>query len=434
MTGVLSGALTFSPGLGLADSLAAREPLSIDSVVLGESKIAAGEDQLVQVEVGNPTSDPISGGLFVEIRSKGGQRIGWPQKQRVSPPPQGKSRTFFRLKTPVFDGEYTVVVELMTPNYRKKLNPYQPAIHSPFQVYGESQLIQKSAHRGLPSFLPPSGLAFEKSDLVWEHISISPPHLLMKEPAKIRAELRNLGGDVARESEIKVEYYNTRIKNQVFTLTKTAVGALAPGEKVELEFDFTFPDDTLQGEYLLRFTADPNNQVDESNKANNIFLFPDPIRLSTIRLVFPDPGYHFEETGIFLFRWETNVYDEFKVQVGTDPSFENKEDFFDIPQGEKWTAEMEITPLEGELPGMAKGLMMKNNTNTIFWRVIARSTKGVQTGQSLVQSFTIRTNLKVPSASPPSASKPTSNFSKLHSPAAPPAKPPGEENGTDEEK
>lgn len=222
---------------------------------------------------------------------------------------------------------------------------------------------------------------------------VRPSSLLVGEPIIIKAQLRNVGGDIARDIEIKATYFNTRLPKRVLPLTSSTVDVLAPGEKIELEYEFEFPKDALLGDYQIALLADATNKVVEANEKNNRKITETPIRLSTILLVFPERGFEFDQAGLFLFRWNSSKYNEFKVQVGTDPLFENKEDFFDLPQGEKWTQDQEIVPLTGELPGMLLGLMIKNSVRNAHWRVVGRVAGTDRIGFSLARQFTLQADL-----------------------------------------
>jgi hypothetical protein len=204
--------------------------------------------------------------------------------------------------------------------------------------------------------------------------------------------------------------------------------ALAPGEKIEMEWEFKFPEEALLGEYRVVLEAQATAGTPEQNVADNRLVSERAVQLNNIRLVFPDPGYLFEEAGLFLFRWESKLYDEFKVQVGVDPNFEDAGRFFDIPQGEKWTRDQEIVPLEGELPGMAKGLMERENSRIAHWRVMGR--KADRTGYSRVQAFTIRLGAGEPTPGEvpgPEELEPAPPPSPARQPAAP--APPAREGG-----
>jgi hypothetical protein len=280
-----------------------------------------------------------------------------------------------------------------------------------------------------PTFQPPGGLAFEAPDLIWENFDLSPLGLLVGDQLRIRADLRNVGGDLARDIQVQVRYFNTRIPDRLEPIADTPVGVLAPGEKIELEWEFRFPDDALLGEYQVTMEARTAAGTAERNLADNRVVSERPIALAHIRPLFPEPDYRFDETGLFLFRWESKLYKEFKVQVGVDPNFQDRERYFDIPQGEAWTRDQEVVPLEGELPGMARGLMDSAETQVAYWRVVGRDTTANRTGYSRVNAFTIRPAGGGPGAAsaqpaPEPLSPPANPAPRSPPPAAAPPLPP----------
>jgi len=397
-------ALFISVGAGSPRPALAADPLEVVKLVLSEREVSAGGQQILQVTMRGLGSRPTRAGLRVDIRDERDNRVGPGIDRVVQVGAGGEQREFFRFDAPNRFGRFTVRVEVFAPDFKSRLLAGAPVFYAPFQVGsipepglaakprpGEKPEPGRPAMKaGPPTFAPPRGLSFEKPDLVWENVDIQPMALLVGEPLTIKADLRNVGGDIARGIDIKADYFNTRTPANLISISKSTVPVLAPGDKVAMEFEAKFPEDSPLGDYKVQLVIDPANRVAETNKENNVVVSEVPIRLSLIKLVFPEPGYYFEQTGLFLFRWDSRRFDEFKVQVGTDPAFTTADTYFDIPQGDKWTKDREIVPLEGELPDMALGLMEKGRTNQLYWRVVGRSTAlGVQSvSQSSV--FSIR--------------------------------------------
>ena len=387
----------------------AADPLEVVQLVLAEREIAASGQQIVQITLRGTTARPMRAGVRVELRDERDGRVGKAMDRVVQVGASGDHREFFRFEVPNRFGKFTVRVELFTPDFKARLLTGDPAFFAPFTIGSQAEpglaATPKSPGaqetpvepgkpgkpgKGPPTFAVPKGLFFEKPDLVWENLDIQPPNLLVGEPLKIKADLRNVGGDIARNIEVKVDYFNTRLPGRLIPVAKPTVQVLAPGDKVELEFETLIPEDAALGDYKVQLQIDPANQIQETTKDNNTLVSDAPIKLSIIKLVFPEPGYYFEQAGLFLFRWDSRRFDEFKVQVGTDSAFATPGSAFDIPQGEKWTKDREIVPLEGELPDMAVGLMQKARTDQLYWRVVGRSaTLGVQT-VSQASPFAIR--------------------------------------------
>lgn len=414
----------------------AADPVEVVKLVLADREIAASGQQIVQVTLRSTTGRPVRAGLRVELRDERDARVGKNMDRVVQIGAGGEQREFFRFEVPNRFGKFTVRVEVFTPDFKGRLLTGSPVFFAPFTVGsqpGPGMAATRKTHEtpetpaepgkpvkpgkaGPPSFAVPKGLFFEKPDLVWENLDIEPPNLLVGEHLKIKADLRNVGGDIAHNVEVKVDYFNTRQPGRLFSVAKPTVQVLAPGDKVEMEFETVFPDDAALGDYKVQLLIDPANQIPETNKENNTLVSDAPIKLSIIKQVFPEPGYYFEQAGLFLFRWDSRRFDEFKVQVGTDPAFATAGSFFDIPQGEKWTKDREIVPLEGELPDMAVGLMQKAHADQLYWRVVGRSTTlGVQS-VSQASPFSIRRSAKSTEEAQPAAPA-------NQSPAKPPAGP-----------
>jgi len=390
--------------LGAPRTAHAADPLEVVKLVLAEREIGAGGQQILQVTLRGLAAKPVRAGLRVELRDGKDIRIGRAIERVVQVAGPDERQEFFRFEAPNRFGRFTVRVEVFTPDFKSRLLAGAPVFYAPFQVGtmpepglaaapsgGEAEEPGKKAGKaGPPSFPAPRGLMFEKPDLVWENLDIQPSALLVGEPLKIKVDLRNVGGDIARGIDVKVDAFNTRTPANLLPISLSTVQALAPGDKVEMEFETKFPEDAPLGEYKVRLVIDPANRIAESNKENNVLESEVPIRLSLIRQVFPEPGYYFEQAGLFLFRWDSRRFDEFKVQVGTDETFTKTGAFYDIPQGDKWTKDQEIVPLEGELPDMAVGLMQKERTDRLYWRVVGRSASLGVEGVSAASPFSIR--------------------------------------------
>ncbi|HKI98245.1 MAG TPA: CARDB domain-containing protein [bacterium] len=408
---VLAGMLLAGLWLGSAahavDSAAAPtdENIILRSMVLGETSIAPGATQLLQVTVANTNRHAVTIGLRADLRDKHDRRVGSPMMRRVNLPAKDEERYLFKFRAPESVGDYAVRFEVFTGDFKHAIIPGAPVFYSPFAV-GEGRpaprpAAAQEARATAPNFLPPSGLKFERPDLLWENVTV-PKSVLLGEPLHIKADLRNVGGDLARNIQVSLVYFNTSTPGNTERISDSTVHILAPGERLEMEFDVNFPDDALLGEYQVRLSIDPADTIDELNKANNVVTTA-PFRLTRIKLVFPEPNYAFEEQGLFLFRWDSLRYDQFKVQVGTSPNFSNPGDYFDLPQGEKWTQEKEIVPLEGELPSMAQGLLEKTGAHRLYWRVQARNSKTGRTDFSAVQPFTIKPSPKPKETTAPAA-------------------------------
>jgi hypothetical protein len=398
---------------------AAAETVEVATVVLSEEKLDPGREQIVQVTLRNNGGTAASVGLRVTLGDKEGRVLGKPVQRVIAISAYDEQRSYLTLKAPRQPGEYRVQLALFSPDFKRRLAAQEPAFYATFVVTGpKREAVARKPPAGPPAaepasgapeaelkpaaaaFQPPPGLRFEAADLLWENFEFSPVTFLVGDTGHIRADLVNVGGDVARDVAVQVTYFNTRIPNKLLPLTESAVAALAPGERIELEWEFKFPEDALLGEYRIVVDARPPEGVTDATPANNRATFGQAVQLSNIRLVFPDPGYVFDEAGLFLFRWESKAYKEFKVQVGVDSGFQDPSRFFDIPQGDKWAVEQEVVPLEGELPVMARGLMERFESDTVYWRVVGRDLEQNRTGTSRVQEFTMRFAAPAPTEEP----------------------------------
>ena len=391
--------LSLAMGSGMAGSLAAAPNLEVSRIIVAEQIIRPGGLQLVQVSLNNRDSETVTVNLRLDLRDEGDQRSGAPQTRVVAVPPGEQKRFYFRFSAPENPGRYNVRMEVLAPNAQKNALLGAPVFHSGFEVgIMESPYLAAMSGNGektgrprqVPTYRPPRNLTFERADLVWENPQISTNSLLVGEPIRIKASVRNVGGDIAKAVDVRVDYYNTNLPNRLHTISRTTVSILAPGEKEELEKEFIFPSNSVLGTYMVMLTADAADMVVESDEKNNRFEFVEPIQLSHIKQIFPQRDFVFDEAGLFLFRWDSLRYNEYKVQVGVDKSFEDTEQFFDIPQGDKWLRDKEVVPLEGELPAMALGLLERAGAQTLYWRVMGRNSETDQTWVSPGLPFTIR--------------------------------------------
>ena len=246
---------------------------------------------------------------------------------------------------------------------------------------------------------------FTPIDLVWESLH-TPVFTLIGEPMRLRAELRNVGGDLARGVEIEVQYVDERNPKRRANLSRTEVVALAPGEKVELEFSALLPLNTPTGRYVISLHADPRRVLREKRRKNNVAISSRPVRLSLIEQEFPRSGFVFEEHGLFVFRWRSRLFKEFRIEISAYKDFLDKKNIFQLPQGNLWIRDQEIIPLAGELPGMAHTLMRKTGVDTLYWRVVGRDEKTGLLEYSPALSFSVALPQLTPTDRNPAPTQP----------------------------
>ena len=372
-------------------SSAQADTLQVIKVVLAEASLDGGNLQIVQLSLYNPTEKAITTGLRMTLLGEDLKPVGQSQRQSLTIDSLHDGRAFFRFNAPPTPGTYTVRMEVLSADYRRPLLLAGQVLLTTFQVNSTPEYEALLAQRREENreITAPEGLSFEKPDLVLENLYISTREVLTGETLNVAANVINTGGDIAKDIVVQLSYVNTRLPSRTNPSGETTIAALAPGESTQVSFDYTFDINAMLGQYRFSVQIDPLTRLVETTRDNNRLTMDPPLRVSKIRMLFPEDEFAFDQAGIFLFRWDSSVYQEFKVQIGVDPNFENEENFFDIPQGTKWTRDMEVAPLPGELPGMALSLMQKSGSPLVYWRVVGRTLDGEQLGFSTIRSFSI---------------------------------------------
>jgi hypothetical protein len=346
--------------------------------------------QLVQVTALNPTEETRSVGVEIVI-TLNGNRLDQSLQRIVTIPSRDDVKILHDLVLEE-GGRYRVSAKIWDTDFAQLLSESSAGINRQFFIAtprdvqeAQSQLVAKQESGAAPAPVP---LEFDPPDLRWESVNVIPRNLLRGETMRMRLNLVNVGGDIVRDVQCKVEYFNLRQPRRRTIIATPIAPVMAPGETVTFDLEYIPPDDQLLGDYQIAVEVDPQGVIEEQNEENNV-MESEPVRLSDIKLLLPPENFVFEENGLFLFQWDSLAYGEFKLQVGVDENFEDPRAFFDLPQGDRWIADKELVPLSGELPGMAMGLMQTSQKNKLFWRVIGRNTSGQQV-ISEVQSFTIK--------------------------------------------
>ena len=350
----------------------------------------SGEIQLIQVSVENNSPAARRVNILLEIK-----RDGTPVQQHGeirTLPSLGRYRMLYSYRIPEVGGRYDLSAQMVDAQSKKLLARSRPGVERDFYILKQSEIeaavileeekLMEEAKR------IPQPLEFEPADLRWEDIYVIPKHVLRGEKFQVRMDLINVGGDIARPIQAQLDYYNIRLPRRRTAIATPTTDALAPGETATFELEYTFPDDQLLGEYQLLAIADPRNLIQENDAENNQRT-SEVIRLSDIKILIPPDGFEFEESGLFLFQWDSVLFREFKLQIGINEKFNDPVNYFDLPQGDRWVADKELVPLPGELPILAQGLMKTHRKSIAFWRVIGRRTDGSQ-AFSDVRTFTIK--------------------------------------------
>ena len=224
-------------------------------------------------------------------------------------------------------------------------------------------------------------IQFEPADLLWKEVRfINKISVLRGESASIRLVLQNNGGDIASNVKYSLYWYFVHRPKRKLRFFHDKIRVIAPGEKKVLEIPITIPDDEQKGKYQILAVVDEGNEIKEANTKNNQSKAAKDMIFSDIALINPVDGHSFAEDGLYFFEWRSNKYNQFKVEISADPSFLVEDSTFRIPKGEGdegWTSSTSIKPLQGEMmPGLATGILESNNTDHLYWRVIARNSKG----------------------------------------------------------
>ena len=292
-------------------------------------------------------------------------------------------------------GRYRISAKLWDTDYAHLLTTSHEGINRQFYIVTEQDvsvaeqalIVQEETGQAKA----PKPLEFDPPDLRWAGITILPEHLLRGETMRIRLNLVNVGGDIVRDIESKVEYFHVRQPRRREIIARPFIALMAPGEVVTQEFNFIIPEDRTLGNYKISVTVDPDHLIEELKESNNT-MDSGMIRLSDIRLVVPEEKFVFAVNELFLFKWDSIAFSEFQIEVGIDQKFEDRGNYFGLPSGDRWiSGANELVPLSGEL-GMALELMKNYAKNKLYWRVVGRKNGSSQKVYSEIRSFTIKTD------------------------------------------
>ena len=352
-----------------------------------------GENQLIQVTAANYGKKEVRVGIELLILRNDQPIPNSPRWQGQLIPPYDRIRVLHSYKIPEGGGRFHVSARIWDSSFKHILEYSKQGVDRSFTAPSpadieEAQARDRKKKEEELAALAPKKLEFDQPDLRWEEAKVIPKHVLRGEPFRVRLSLVNVGGDIVRSIENRVEYYNSRLPLRKTLIAEPKVEVMAPGEAITFELEYTLPDDQLLGDYEIFAVTDPKNMIVESKEDNNE-IRSNAIRLSDIKLLLPTDEFKFDADGLFLFQWDSLVFSEFKIQIGIDDKFEEPGTLFDLPQGDRWIADKELVPLSGELPQMAQGLMQTFNKEKVYWRVVGRKANGKQS-VSDVRTFTIK--------------------------------------------
>ena len=229
-------------------------------------------------------------------------------------------------------------------------------------------------------------MTFDPPDLKWARVELIDTSVIRGETAHIRLYLLNNGGDLAKNVDYSLRWFFTQRPRRRIPFFTGTIDLIAPGEMKVIELPMTIPEREQPGVYAIEAIIDEKEHIAETDETNNKQNSEQELIFGDIALVFPQNNHSFAEKGLFQFEWRSSKYNQFKVQISADPTFTNESDYFEMPKDEKWTPAMQLNPMSGEMPALALALMDQNETDHLFWRIVAKDPKG-QTTESQARRF-----------------------------------------------
>lgn len=378
--------------LYFTNSLLAATSLQIEKITIGEETINIKSTQLIEVALKNSGKKDVSVVVKLLITLPNHNIITFGNKRITA-----KAQTISYALIPYWidkkrSGDYTIGTKVFSTKGKllAKHNKNQAQFffakdpsrklqlpRTRGKVLKKKQMIKVSDEQSLKAPL----IQFEPADLLWQEVRfINKISVLRGESANIRLILQNNGGDIASNVNYSLYWYFVHRPKRKLRFFQDQIKVIAPGEKKFLEIPLTVPGEEQKGKYQVLAVVDEKNEIKESDVENNKSRANKDMIFSDIALVLPDDGHSFAEDGLYFFEWRSNKYNQFKVEISADPSFLVEDSTFRIPKGEGdegWTSSTSIKPLQGEMmPGLATGILESNNTDHLYWRVIARNSKG----------------------------------------------------------
>lgn len=389
-------------------AVASTRSISLEKITVGQDSIEIGSDQLIEVVIKNKSRQEKPVLVKLRITLPNHNIITFGKKHIVL---RGESISRVLIPYPIHKlkaGDYSINARvfsmsnrLLAKNTSKQEQfffAYDPKKPKSAIVRRRNKEIKLSPDLSKEKELPKSVIApvkFDPPDLMWDEVKfINKLSVLRGDSANVQLTLLNDGGDVATNIGYNVYWYFIHRNKRLVNFFHGDIKVIAPGERKIIELPVTIPETEQKGTYQIKAVVDENNRIVELNDNNNSSHSKIGINFSDIALVFPEDGYSFAEDGLFKFSWKSKKYNQYKVQISADPAFYNLDETFEIPKGSEeagWSFEQEIIPLVGEMPHAALAIMKSNNTDHLYWRILAQNSEG-KTAESEVRKFFI--NLK----------------------------------------
>lgn len=366
--------------------------LEIEKITIGEEMINIKTTQLIEIAVKNKSNKDIPVVVKLVITLPNHNIITFGEKKI-----NAKAQTISYALIPYWidqkrSGDYTIGSKVFSPKGKLLASSNKDQVQFFFandptrkrqlprtrgKDIKKKQMLQMDENQVQKAPI----IQFEPADLLWNEVRfINKISILRGESANIRLVLQNNGGDIASNVKYSLYWYFVHRPKRKLRFFHDQIRVIAPGEKKVMEIPITIPHEEQKGKYQILAVVDEGNEIKEANTENNQSKAATDMIFSDIALINPVDGHSFAEDGLYFFEWRSNKYNQFKVEISADPSFLVEDSTFRIPKGEGdegWTSSTSIKPLQGEMmPGLATGILESNNTDHLYWRVIARNSKG----------------------------------------------------------
>ncbi|OGG98917.1 MAG: hypothetical protein A2600_06265 [Candidatus Lambdaproteobacteria bacterium RIFOXYD1_FULL_56_27] len=365
--------------------------LELEQLLIGEEVINTGLEQLCEVTLRNRSAKdyPVTVRLVVTLPNR--NIITFGDKKVVA---KGYSDTRALIPYPLGiheGGDYTVAVRVFDSRDQVVLttNKLQEQIFYGLDKSERTEPPQKRRKKTLTETelkeiekkqkaetLKVSKVTFDPPDLKFERVTLVNSSVLRGESTHIRLYVMNDGGNLASNLDYTLYWYFAQRPKRLVNFFKDQIRLIAPGERKILEVPLTIPGSEQQGKYMVVARLDEAGTIKETNENNNEMTSENELIFGDVALVFPDDSYSFAEEGLFQFEWRSKLFNQFKLQISADPAFANEDESFYLPKGDLWTPSDKISPMRGEMPQMAIGLMETKEVDHLYWRVVAKNSQG----------------------------------------------------------
>ena len=367
------------------------EGLELEQLLIGEEVITTGLEQLCEVTLRNRSGRdyPLTVRLVVTLPNR--NIITFGDKKIVA---KGYSDTRALIPYPIGiheGGDYTVAVRVFNAKDQVVLttNKLQEQIFYGLDKTERNEPPQKRRKKTLTETelkeiekkqkaetLKVAKVTFDPPDLKFERVTLVNSSVLRGESTHVRLYVINDGGNLASNLDYTLYWYFAQRPKRLVNFFKDQIRLIAPGERKILEVPLTIPGSEQQGKYMVVAKLDEAGTIKETNENNNDMTSENELIFGDVALVFPDDSYSFAEEGLFQFEWRSKLFNQFKLQISADPAFANEDESFYLPKGDLWTPSDKISPMRGEMPQMAIGLMETKEVDHLYWRVVAKNSQG----------------------------------------------------------